>query len=77
MRIAILISNAGTGTNLKAIIDGVKAGKINAEIAAVICDKPDAPGLQHARENNLQIEICSAKKKLFWEKSFWRSRIKF
>ena len=64
MRIAILISNAGTGTNLKAIIEGVKAGKINAEIAAVICDKPDAPGLQHARENNLQIEICPAKEAL-------------
>ncbi len=64
MRIAVLISNAGTGTNLKAILDGVKGGKIKAEISAVICDKEDAPGLMHARENNLPIEICPKKEDL-------------
>ena len=29
-KLVILISNAGTGTNLKAIIDGIESGKINA-----------------------------------------------
>ena len=37
-KLAVLISNAGAGTNLKAIIDGVKFGRINAEISAVISD---------------------------------------
>ncbi len=64
MRIVILISNAGTGTNLQAIIDGVEAGKIKADIGAVISDKPDAPGLERARKNNLQIEICPSKEEL-------------
>ena len=64
MNIAILISNAGSGTNLKAIIDGINQGKIKAEISAVISDKEDAPGLKHARDNNLPIEICPKKEDL-------------
>jgi phosphoribosylglycinamide formyltransferase 1 len=64
MRIIVLISNAGTGTNLQAIIDGIKSGKIKAEIAAVISDKPDAQGLERARKNNLPIEICPKKEGL-------------
>lgn len=64
MNIVILISNAGTGTNLKAIIDGVNSGKIKARITAVVSDKEDAPGLKHARDNNVPIEICSKKENL-------------
>lgn len=64
MTLAILISNAGTGTNLQAIIDGIKSGKIKAKIAAVISDKPDAQGLERARKNNLPIEICPKKEGL-------------
>ena len=64
MKLAILISNAGTGTNLKAIIDGINQGKIKAEISAVVSDKENAPGLQHARDNNLPIQICAKKEGL-------------
>jgi phosphoribosylglycinamide formyltransferase-1 len=64
MRIAILISNAGTGTNLQAIIDGIAAGKIKADIAAVVSDKADAPGLERAKKHNLPIEICPHKEDL-------------
>lgn len=64
MRIAILISNAGTGTNLQAIIDGMESGKIKAEIAAVVSDKEDAKGLERAKKHNLKIEICPKKEDL-------------
>ena len=64
IKLAVLISNAGTGTNLKAIIDGVEGGRINAEICAVISNKADAPGLEHAKKHNLKIEICPAKELL-------------
>ena len=64
LKLVILISNAGTGTNLKAIIDGVEAGKVNAEICAVVSDKVDAKGLDHARAHNLPIEICEEKDNL-------------
>ncbi|MEK7539426.1 MAG: formyltransferase family protein [Patescibacteria group bacterium] len=64
IKLAILISNAGTGTNLKAIIDGIDAGKIKAEICVVISDKPNVLGLEHARKHNLKIEICPTKEAL-------------
>lgn len=64
LKLTVLISNAGTGTNLGAIIDGVNAGKINALICAVISDKEDALGLERARAHNLKIEICPAKENL-------------
>ena len=60
-RIAVLISDTGTGTNLQAIIDGIESKKINAEIAAVISDKESAPGLERAKKHNLNIEICPKK----------------
>lgn len=67
-RLVILVSNAGTGTNLKAIITAVGAGYINAEIVAVVCDKVDAPALAHAREpsasRRINIEICEKKENL-------------
>ena len=64
MNITVLISNAGTGTNLQAIIDGIADGKIRANISAVISDKADAPGLERARKHNLPIEICPRKEEL-------------
>jgi len=63
-KLAVLISNKGTGTNLQAIIDGVESGKINATIAVVISDKEDAKGLERAKKHNLPIEICLKKELL-------------
>jgi phosphoribosylglycinamide formyltransferase 1 len=64
MNFVVLISNAGTGTNLQAIIDGVAAGKINGQIVAVVSDKADAFGLERAKKHNLPIEICPKKENL-------------
>ncbi|MBI4035862.1 phosphoribosylamine--glycine ligase [Candidatus Daviesbacteria bacterium] len=66
-RIAVLISNKGTGTNLQAIIDGVKAGKIQAKIVAVVSDTPDTPGLKRANKYNLPIKIVPKKDQLLGE----------
>lgn len=46
--VVVLIS--GTGRNLQAIIDGVAAGQIPAELRAVISNRPDVQGLQRARD---------------------------
>jgi len=64
MKLAILISNAGTGTNLQAIIDAIEQGKLNAEICAVVSDKAESLGLERARKHNLKIEICPKKEEL-------------
>ena len=52
-RIAILIS--GRGSNMVALADAVREGTIpNAEVAIVISDRPDAAGLQSARERGIE-----------------------
>ncbi len=63
-KIAVLISNTGTGTNLQAIIDGVYSGKINAKIVVVISDTKEARGLKRARKENLPIKIVPKKEEL-------------
>ena len=51
-RLGILLS--GRGSNFLAIADSIAAGRIpNAEIAVVISNKADAPGLAAARERGL------------------------
>ena len=52
MKIGILIS--GRGSNMVALIDAVKSGEIpNSEVAIVISDKPNAPGLEKARDRGV------------------------
>jgi phosphoribosylglycinamide formyltransferase-1 len=46
-RIAVLIS--GRGSNLQALIDAVADGRLDAEIAVVVSNRPDAYGLDRAR----------------------------
>lgn len=51
-RIVILIS--GSGSNMVAIAEAVKSGDIDADIAAVIGNRPEAAGLQKARDRDLE-----------------------
>ncbi|HTL02208.1 MAG TPA: phosphoribosylglycinamide formyltransferase, partial [Vicinamibacterales bacterium] len=46
-RIGVLIS--GRGSNLKAMIDAIDEGRLQAQIGVVIANKQDAAGLEHAR----------------------------
>lgn len=53
MKIGILIS--GRGSNMVALVDAVTSGEIpDSEIAVVISDKPDAPGLMKAEERGVE-----------------------
>jgi phosphoribosylglycinamide formyltransferase-1 len=55
-RIAILIS--GRGSNMVALADAVREGKVaDAEIAVVISDKPGAGGLDKARERQIETVV--------------------
>jgi len=54
-RLGILLS--GRGSNFEAIADNVAAGKIPAEIAVVISNRPEARGLEVARERGLNA-VC-------------------
>jgi len=44
--LVVLIS--GRGSNLKAIADNIKYGRLNAKVSAVISNKPGAKGLEYA-----------------------------
>ncbi|MCL2379763.1 MAG: phosphoribosylglycinamide formyltransferase [Coriobacteriia bacterium] len=48
LRLGVLIS--GGGSNLQAILDSVAAGQLDATVAVVISNKPDAYGLERARQ---------------------------
>jgi phosphoribosylglycinamide formyltransferase 1 len=50
-RLGILLS--GRGSNFQAIADSIAAGRLDAEIAVVIANRAEAPGLAIARERGL------------------------
>lgn len=48
LRLGILIS--GSGTNMQAILDATREGRLDAEVAVVISNHEDAYGLERARK---------------------------
>jgi phosphoribosylglycinamide formyltransferase 1 len=51
-RIGVLIS--GRGSNLQALIDAIAEGRLSAQIAVVISNRPDAGGLARARAAGIE-----------------------
>jgi phosphoribosylglycinamide formyltransferase-1 len=58
-RLGILLS--GRGSNFIAIADNVSAGKLDAEIAVVISNRADAPGIEVARQRRLNAQVIPSK----------------
>ncbi|MCZ8529152.1 phosphoribosylglycinamide formyltransferase [Alteromonas sp. PRIM-21] len=54
-KICVLIS--GNGSNLQAIIDEIKGGRLNAKISGVISNRPNAYGLERAKEAGIDA-VC-------------------
>jgi phosphoribosylglycinamide formyltransferase-1 len=57
--VVVLIS--GRGSNLQAIIDCTRAGKLPIEVRAVISNRPAATGLQHATAAGIPTEVIDHK----------------
>ena len=51
----ILLS--GRGSNFAAIHDAIERGELDAEIVCVISNRPDAPGIERARELGLPAHV--------------------
>lgn len=51
-RLAVLIS--GRGSNLQALIDAIRDGRLDASIAVVISNREDAAGLERARRAGIE-----------------------
>ena len=60
--LGILLS--GRGSNFMAIADNVRRGMIPAHITAVVSNRPEAPGLDHARQLGLNALSIPSKGKL-------------
>ena len=72
LRLGVLAS--GRGSNLQAIIDNIEAGKLNAEAAVVVSDKPDAYALERARNHGVEDKYFDPKEfpdKASYEKAVW------
>jgi phosphoribosylglycinamide formyltransferase-1 len=56
-KLPIVVLISGSGSNLQALIDAIACGELNAEIRAVISNRPDAKGLQRARDAGIPTEV--------------------
>jgi phosphoribosylglycinamide formyltransferase-1 len=59
--LGILLS--GRGSNFEAIADNVASGKLDANLALVISNKADAPGIESARRRGLKALVVPSKGK--------------
>ena len=59
--LGILLS--GRGSNFEAIADSVAAGRIRANITAVISNRAEAPGIESARQRGLDARVIPSKGK--------------
>jgi phosphoribosylglycinamide formyltransferase 1 len=67
-RVAVLIS--GRGSNMAALIEAAKDKSYPAEIALVLSNRADAPGLQSARSAGVTTEVVD-------HKAFGKDRVAF
>jgi phosphoribosylglycinamide formyltransferase-1 len=58
-KLAVFIS--GGGTNLQALIDAIKAGKLSARIVLAVSSRSDAYGLERARAENIDTFVFRMK----------------
>jgi len=58
-QIGILLS--GRGSNFEAIADSIQTGSLQAEIAIVISNRADAPGLESAKRRGLNARLIPSK----------------
>ena len=59
--LAIVVLISGNGSNLQAIIDEIKAGRMHANIKAVISNRADAKGLERAQLAGISTEVLDHK----------------
>src|SRR5258708_29148183 len=58
-KLGILLS--GRGSNFEAIADSIQAGRLAAEIAVVVSNRVEAPGLEAARRRGLPTRLILSK----------------
>lgn len=57
LRMVLGILGSGSGSNMQAILDAIHVGSLDARIALVLSDNPDAFILERARLNGIPAEV--------------------
>lgn len=55
--LAIGILASGSGSNLQAILDAIRAGGLSAEARVVVCNRPGARAIERARADGAPVEV--------------------
>ena len=58
---AIAVFCSGQGTNLQAILDAARRGRLRAQVAVVVADRPDARALTRARHAGVPAHYLNPK----------------
>ncbi len=58
-RIAVFAS--GGGTNFQAIVDAVRQGELNVSVELLVCDRPQAPVVERARQAGIPVHTFKPK----------------
>ena len=56
-RLGVVVLISGTGSNLQALIDGMRAGRLPIEIRAVISNRPGVQGLERAARAGIATQV--------------------
>jgi phosphoribosylglycinamide formyltransferase 1 len=59
LHLAVLVS--GRGSNLRALLEAIDAGRCAAQVVGVLSDRADAPALELARERGIATGVLPAK----------------
>lgn len=51
----IAVFASGSGTNFQAMIDASQNGELDAEIALLVCDKPNAFAIERAKQHGIEV----------------------
>ena len=58
---SLVVLLSGSGSNLQAIIDAIKNGRLHAEIKAVISNQANAKGLERATKESITTHVVNHK----------------
>ncbi|MCL6088783.1 MAG: phosphoribosylglycinamide formyltransferase, partial [Candidatus Marsarchaeota archaeon] len=61
MTLSLVVLASGRGSNFKAILDAIAAGKCGAKVLALISDHADAPVLEIAKSAQIPIRVLEKK----------------
>jgi phosphoribosylglycinamide formyltransferase 1 len=62
LKIAVMVSGHGRGSNLQAIIDASASGRLKAEVAVVVGTRSESPALDRARNAGIPTVVVSPRK---------------